>query len=683
VLFDGFRQGCISDIGIGPILLRLELRHEPRADNVPAGLFILRGRHISMRGTGRACRRCMGGGPSCLEGSLDLRCQEVKHPQGFVPRSEVSHAGVGGLVAQIADQIPAGALLGRAEASPGGRALGVCDGRRLTRASCYPSPRPSVVFTREGGYKSAYRAVTELADARQLADEADRPVNALHVECRAERAQENSLSQPSNKAPLRITTAHRKGSQTVNPPGRRFEGRLQGWPGPAHSAHPGESARRRGPSTIDPLARGKCEAYDRIVRASVTLLGLMGAGSDGPDGLEWLAEHGPPDDAGAETQSRFRFQHECTARSCIAMLLDGGVVSVVCEEHEDFVVIYADRTFELVSVKHRENSQGPWNFASLCANGGVKHLYDRWLATGRRARCRVMTNAGLKPGSLEAGGFVRACQSREASRIVPFSSKLAKALGTTNRERASEFAVALSVESDLPDRRHIAAVNLRDLFWPALESLGVAHALAELCYEGVLTVIASANRDQVGERVDLRAALLDPARFDATSQADRRIRRRTITREAVLDVLQQQARPEASLVPSGPDATPAPPPSRLQRKLDAGGLGPTVIETAVQLRGSWYAFESARRASVPGGDPAFEELRLRVQELAGLSESRMDRSAPYGPAMHLDLRQTVTAQHLAGNLPFALDDQLLQGLVFQLTDECKVWFSDAFELGET
>jgi hypothetical protein len=103
-------------------------------------------------------RRCMGGGPSCLEGSLHLQCQEVKHPQGFVPRGEVSHAGVGGLVAQIADQIPAGALLGRAEASPGGRALGVCDGRRLTRASCYPSPRPSVVFTRDGGYKSAYRA---------------------------------------------------------------------------------------------------------------------------------------------------------------------------------------------------------------------------------------------------------------------------------------------------------------------------------------------------------------------------------------------------------------------------------------------------------------------------------------------------------------------------------------------
>jgi Cap4 dsDNA endonuclease len=397
---------------------------------------------------------------------------------------------------------------------------------------------------------------------------------------------------------------------------------------------------------------------------------------------EWLARHSPSDDAGTGTQSRFRFQHECTARSCIAMLVDDSVVSVVCEEHEDFVVIYADQAFELVSVKHRENSQGPWTFGSLCTDGGVKHLYGRWLATGCRARCRVMTNAGLKPGTLEAGPFVRACHSRDPSRIVPFSVKLAEALGTADYERAGEFAVALSVESDLPDRRHIAAVNVRDFFWPVLEPLGVIYSLAEPCYQGVLSVIATANRDQVGERVDLYAALLDPGRFDEATQADRRIRRRTITRHAILDTLQQQARPEASLVPPGQDATPAPSPSRLQRKLDAGGLGPTVVNAAIQLRASWYAFESARRASVPGGDPAFEELRLRVQELAGLSESRMDRSAPYGAALHLDLRETVTPAHLPTKVPFALDDQLLQGLVFQLTDECKVWFSEVFELGE-
>ncbi len=95
----------------------------------------------------------------------------------------------------------------------------------------------------------------------------------------------------------------------------------------------------------------------------------------------WLGEHEPPEDSGAQTQSRFRFQHECTARSCVGMLVLDRVASVVCEEHEDFVVIYADGAVELVSVKHRENSKGPWTFAR----------------SARKVVSGICTAAGLRP----------------------------------------------------------------------------------------------------------------------------------------------------------------------------------------------------------------------------------------------------------------------------------------------
>ncbi len=397
----------------------------------------------------------------------------------------------------------------------------------------------------------------------------------------------------------------------------------------------------------------------------------------------WLAGSEPAEDSGAQTQSRFRYQHECTARSCVGMLLhDKRVASVVCEEHEDFIVIYTDGRIELVSVKHREVSRGPWSHAALCSEGGVKHLYERWLETGRRALCRVMTNAGLKTGALEAQQLVDACQSRESERIEPFLAKLATALGSEDRERVREFALVLSVEAGLPSREHIAAVNVSGFYWPVLEELNLVQALAEPYYECVLALIARANRDQIGERLDLREALLDPGRFDEAVARDRRIKRRTITSEAMSDALHPLTQPESSLVPSDPDAPPPPPPSRLQRKLLAGELGPTTIASAVQLRARWYAFESARRANVPGGDPAFEELRLRVAQLASASESRVSSSVPYGKAMHLNLIETVTTDRLPAGVPFALDDQLLQGLIFQLTDECKVWFSEAFELRE-
>lgn len=186
---------------------------------------------------------------------------------------------------------------------------------------------------------------------------------------------------------------------------------------------------------------------------------------------EWLAGNKPAEDSGAQTQSRFRYQHECTARSCVGMLLpDNCVASVVCEEHEDFIVIYTDERIELVSVKHREASRGPWSYAALCSDGGVKHLYERWLQTGRRALCRVMTNAGLKTGALEAQQLVDACQSRESERIEPFLADLAAALGSKEYERVREFALVLSVEAGLPSREHIAAVNVSAVYWPCSRS---------------------------------------------------------------------------------------------------------------------------------------------------------------------------------------------------------------------
>lgn len=153
-----------------------------------------------------------------------------------------------------------------------------------------------------------------------------------------------------------------------------------------------------------------------------------------------------------------------------------------------------------------------------------------------------------------------------------------------------------------------------------LEELSLVQALADPYYERVLTLIARANRDQIGERLDLREALLDPGRFDEAAARDRRIKRRTITREDMCDALHPLTQSGPSLVSGNPDAPPPPPPSRLQRKLLAGKLGPTMIASAVELRARWYGFESTHRANVPGGDPAFEALRLRVAQLASASE---------------------------------------------------------------
>jgi hypothetical protein len=379
----------------------------------------------------------------------------------------------------------------------------------------------------------------------------------------------------------------------------------------------------------------------------------------------WLAEQPLAEDSGAETQSRFRFQHECTARICTAILAQDGVTAVVCELQEDFVVFYEDGAPELVSVKHREGSRGAWRFHALCAEGGVSHLFNRALATGPS----------------EAAEFAKACHSRIPAQLEPWLAPLEAETTSNDREQLIHFAINLSIEADLPGKSHIGAVNLRDLVEPALKRLGLDPGEAPAVYERLVDAIATANRDAIGDPVDMITVIGNPRSLDSLSSADRRVQRRMLDNAKVRALLLPKRSVEPSLVTSELPAT-TPPPSRLKKKLRKGGLGPTAIDAAVELRAGWYGFESIRRNNIPGGDPAFDELRIRVQELVGLSESRMDRAGPYGAKMHLDVRDTVTTNSLTKSPPFPLDDQLLQGLVFQMTDECKVWWSAPFDLDE-
>ncbi|MFG2794664.1 dsDNA nuclease domain-containing protein [Streptomyces sp. NPDC048419] len=116
----------------------------------------------------------------------------------------------------------------------------------------------------------------------------------------------------------------------------------------------------------------------------------MGAGAenvgtptepDGPNGSAQAPfELAPEEDSGSDTLGRYRFQAEVAAWDCLAMLTQDTIDFVVCEGHEDFVVAWADGSVELVSVKHREESQGTWPLVKLCKSGGLTHLFDRWCA---------------------------------------------------------------------------------------------------------------------------------------------------------------------------------------------------------------------------------------------------------------------------------------------------------------
>jgi Cap4 dsDNA endonuclease len=389
----------------------------------------------------------------------------------------------------------------------------------------------------------------------------------------------------------------------------------------------------------------------------------------------------PADDTGAQTHGRYRFQWECAARHCFAMLLGSDIVAIVCEWEEDFVVFYADRAPELVSVKHRELSQGPWTVNTLVREGGVAHLFDRWMRLDQRPCCLLVTNAGLKPGRDEADAFATACHACDEASLGRLGPLLARLLATDDLDDVVRFCCSLTIEAGVPGRDHLRDHHLERVVRPALVSLGLADSGAVGAYEAVVAAVENASRGGSASPLPLLDFIADPARLTADNTRRAMLARRLLHPDDIRALVVATSREDAVRL-ARPAVEPAPPTAMVQ-KLERGRVGPTTIEAAKRLRASWSELEARYRADLPGTDAELHDLRVRVHTIAAEAERAAQAGGePYGVRMHTELEPRLGRDRL-GRLPlFPLDDRHLLGLVYQLTDECAVWWSPPFALVE-
>ncbi|SCL43023.1 hypothetical protein GA0070615_6183 [Micromonospora aurantiaca] len=80
------------------------------------------------------------------------------------------------------------------------------------------------------------------------------------------------------------------------------------------------------------------------------------------------------------------------------MPTDTSIVKIICEWHEDFIIVRNQPPFlELVSVKHHDRLVYT-TMKSLCDEGGIAHLFDRWLGYTSRPAVRLASNTPSAAG---------------------------------------------------------------------------------------------------------------------------------------------------------------------------------------------------------------------------------------------------------------------------------------------
>lgn len=402
----------------------------------------------------------------------------------------------------------------------------------------------------------------------------------------------------------------------------------------------------------------------------------------------------PPDDSGAETFDRYEWQAMLATVDLLSMYMDAlsdGLdpstvtdCGLVCEYHEDWAcVLHGD--VELVSGKHKEPGFGAYTTASgLLNDGGISHLFERWHALGAISGSRLVTTAGLSSDAeairkacdhfREHGPTVSLADATVQTAYTRLASRLAEARAASEHEEIEDletvvlprFLASLTFHCGRPRREHIPSLAPTAFAAPIARELGRPE-LAVAIWESVLSLVRARMRAAGPARRGLLHTL-EPGGPDE-------LERRTVT---VAD---------AHVAISAAIATPdgfAPLPklvitNRMAVKMHQGHCAATSIDRAEALRRRFAAFRRAQRSN-PAAREAELELDLVLHRIAdqATGATRTTTGEPWGAQLWGELERRLEAQARVG-ITQGMDTDLLLGGIADLTNKCKVWFSESFD----
>jgi hypothetical protein len=320
---------------------------------------------------------------------------------------------------------------------------------------------------------------------------------------------------------------------------------------------------------------------------------------------------------------------------------------------------------EAVSVKHREGSLPAWSIPSLVSDGNLGHLFDTF-ARAEGVFCTLESNRSHKVHDLWAEDAVR----RTAAR-----SELAERLEADPVEVDCFVDHLRLVTPPMPSRHDIADTFAVRYGARVLDALGLTGLSPSRAVRIASEMVGRASLDRVDEGAWAAVLVASPTERPAMI-ARHQLEARRLTSDELREALLEAERQRVPRLHG--TAGEAPPETTMTRKLEAGGLGPSVVETARRRRRLWYSHRAEVR-DIGEREAELRSLQEWVQDQANASEmsALVAGRVPYGPLMYDDLVSRVSAVGAVpdGTRPEDRNPALLTGAAFELTDACSVWWS--------
>ncbi|MGK7904151.1 MAG: dsDNA nuclease domain-containing protein [Hormoscilla sp.] len=368
----------------------------------------------------------------------------------------------------------------------------------------------------------------------------------------------------------------------------------------------------------------------------------------------------PPDDTGTDTLERFRYQARLAVPFCLSCARREKIRSVILEHFEDIVVEYDDY-WHFIQVKTRNADRGPWKLTD--AIDGLKSLYRAFTETSRlKARYSLFIEGAI---SARDDLNILTPPRREISDAIiqRISSKL-----SVKESECKTFIERVTIHPNQPPRAYIKSRNVH-LMGQVSESTTVSEIET---LEGKLTdeIMRAMSCDRLDQILYRYLSNADNFEYDIQSK----INSKRLTANSIVNIIGSLVSGSYPLLLRVIDLN-APTPTKLEKKLMAGGASDRIIEDAKGLR----ANASIREAEILSSGFFMEEekivdVQVRIQTLANSVVEQFEDSNKPAKAIWRELRKEITdtVSSVDPNRIYKQDPYLLLGAACGLSDECRI-----------
>jgi len=394
-------------------------------------------------------------------------------------------------------------------------------------------------------------------------------------------------------------------------------------------------------------------------------------------------------DKGDEIQNRFRYQNACACFISLNLLSeDRKFDELYCEQHEDILLKLINGKFSGIQIKTKNLDLAPFDLNDEAIYNSFKRFVEHNINFPDKFESYIFaTNAGLlKSDSKGVKEYIDWLISNDITII----EKSKKEFGRFTNNIAKELKVPLDVvinalikvkfKEGLPHDGDIYD-KISAKLWNTEEcSSSYVRVIKEITEK-----LIKLHDDASSLKIESDYAFLsDNPEKEITKE---KIEKKRITVDKLLNVIAAEIKfdknylirvPNNSTISSIPKST-----KTLEKKMDAGDI---TIDNIKLIKDQKYAFESLITERFYKDQNQTEDDYNHLIQIA-LSESQMsfdetyDKINAFGMQMLKDLRKRIHSRHLHNSDTFrGCEIEHIFGLIAILTEECKVWWSDKFEL---